>query len=75
MISNNLSIEHIPIVLQCNKQDLFGALALAEVKYLLRVQDLLSFPAVALNGVGVLDTLKAITRSVITNVQRQSTYA
>ena len=75
LTSNHLSIDHTPIVLQCNKQDLLGALALVEIKYLLHVQDLLSFPAIAMNGEGVLDTLKAITRSVITKVQRQSAYA
>lgn len=73
--SFNLSIDHTPIVLQCNKQDILGALALVEIKYLLQVQDLLSFPATAMNGEGVLETLKAITRSVITKVQRQTAYA
>jgi hypothetical protein len=33
------------------------------------------FPAIALNGEGVLDTLKAITRSVITKVQHQTALA
>jgi signal recognition particle receptor subunit beta len=75
LLSNNLSMDHTPIVLQCNKQDLLGALALVEIKYLLHVQNLLSFPAIATNGEGVLDTLKAITRSVITKVQQQTAYA
>jgi mutual gliding-motility protein MglA len=75
LLSNNLSMDHTPIVLQCNKQDLLGALALVEIKYLLHVQNLLSFPAIATNGEGVLDTLKAITRSVIAKVQQQTAYA
>jgi len=75
LISFNLSRNHTPIVVQCNKQDLFGALALAEMKNMLHVQDLLAFPAVAMNGEGVLETLKAITRNVISQVQHQAAYA
>ena len=73
--SNHLSMSHTPIVLQCNKQDMLGAMALVEIKYLLHVQDLVGFPAIAVNGEGVLDTLKAITRSVITKVQHQTAFA
>jgi mutual gliding-motility protein MglA len=75
LMSNNLSLDHTPIVLQCNKQDTRGAMALVEIKYMLHVQDLVGFPAIALNGEGVLDTLKAITRGVITKVQHENAYA
>ena len=72
LVANNLSLEDTPIVLQCNKQDILGALALADIKYFLNVQEIVCFPAKAIYGEGVLDTLKAITRSVITKVQRQT---
>ena len=75
LTANNLSMAHTPIVLQCNKQDLSGALGLVEIKYLLQGHDFPGFPATALNGEGVLDTLKAITRSVISKVQHQNAYA
>jgi len=72
LVANNLSLDDTPIVLQCNKQDILGALALADIKYFLHVQEIVCFPAKAIYGEGVLDTLKAITRSVITKVQRQT---
>jgi Predicted GTPase len=75
LTSLNLSVERTPIVLQCNKQDLFGALQPGDIKRLLRVQDLPGFPAVAMKGEGVLETLKAITHSVISMVQYQTAYA
>jgi signal recognition particle receptor subunit beta len=75
LTSYKLSIGQTPVVLQCNKQDLLGALALGEMRSVLRVQDMASYPAVAMNGEGVLETLKAITRNVITQVQRQTAVA
>jgi signal recognition particle receptor subunit beta len=75
LTSYKLSIGQTPVVLQCNKQDLLGALALGEMRSVLRVQDMASYPAVAMNGEGVLETLKAITRSVITQVQHQTAVA
>jgi hypothetical protein len=45
------------------------------MRSVLRVQDMASYPAVAMNGEGVLETLKAITRSVITQVQHQTAVA
>jgi signal recognition particle receptor subunit beta len=75
LTSYKLSIGQTPVVLQCNKQDLLGALALGEMRSVLRVQDMASYPAVAMNGEGVLETLKAITRNVITQVQHQTAVA
>lgn len=75
LMSFHMSMKNIPIVLQCNKQDLPGTLAPVEMKQLLRVQNVLTFPAVAMNGQGVLETLKAITRGVISSVQHQTVYA
>ncbi len=75
LVSFHMSMKNIPIVLQCNKQDLPGTLALVEMKQLLNVQDVATFPAVAMHGEGVLETLKAITRGVISNVQHQTACA
>jgi mutual gliding-motility protein MglA len=60
----------IPIVVQFNKQDLPEALSETVLKALLHIHGLPIYPAVAAQGEGVFDTLKAITRSVITQVQR-----
>ncbi len=61
----------IPIVVQFNKQDLSTALTPVALKSLLRINGLPAFPAVAMRAEGVFDTLKAITRCVIVEVQRE----
>lgn len=71
MASLDISIAHMPIVVQFNKQDLPNALNLEMLKAMLRINGLPTFPAVALKGEGVFDTLKCITRNVIAQVQRE----
>ena len=61
----------IPIVVQFNKQDLANALSPVVLKSLLRINGLPTFPAVAMRSEGVFDTLKAITRGVMAEVQRE----
>lgn len=60
----------IPIVVQANKQDLPDALSENVLKAMLHIHNLTVYPAVALQGDGVFDTLKAITRNVVTRVQK-----
>jgi len=73
--SLGMSIEHMPIVLQCNKQDINGALPPDKMQQLLRTFSLPSYPAIARQGEGVFDTLKAITFGVINHVQSKTTIA
>jgi small GTP-binding protein len=61
----------IPIVVQFNKQDLSNALSPTVLKSLLQINGLPIFPAVAMRSEGVFDTLKAITRCVMADVQRE----
>ncbi len=61
----------VPTVVQFNKQDLPNALRSSAMRYVLRTNGLPSVEAVAVQGQGVLETLKAITRGVITQVQRE----
>jgi small GTP-binding protein len=65
------SAEGMPIVLQCNKQDIIRAMPPSEIKYLLHVNNLTAFPAVAMKGEGILDTLKAIICNVVGQIQKQ----
>ncbi len=60
----------IPIVVQFNKQDLPNALSETVLKAMMHMNGLPVYSAVAMNGEGVFETLKAITRSVVTQVQR-----
>jgi mutual gliding-motility protein MglA len=75
LASFDVPLTSIPIVLQCNKQDLYDALSPAQIGYLLHAELLPNLPAIANQGSGVFDTLKTITRNVITQIQRQSAIA
>lgn len=66
-----IKISRLPIVVQLNKQDLPNALSPATLKNLLRLDGLTAFPAVAMRGEGVLDTLKTVTRGMITQIQKE----
>ncbi len=63
-------LTHIPIVVQFNKRDVPGALPESLLKRVMRVNGYPVFEAVAVKGQGVFDTLKAITREVMKNVQK-----
>lgn len=63
--SIGLSLETTPLVFQWNKQDLSGAVPPLVLAKTLNRLGAPAFPAVALRGEGVIDTLKAITRLVL----------
>lgn len=73
LASFDLTIDQIPVVLQCNKQDIYRALPPAQIRQFLHVVQVPSLPAIANAGEGVFDTLKMITSSVIAQLQRQTT--
>jgi mutual gliding-motility protein MglA len=54
-----------PLVLQYNKRDLSEALPISVLEYYLNTLKVPWFEAVATRGIGVLETLKAISRVVI----------
>jgi signal recognition particle receptor subunit beta len=63
----------IPIVVQFNKQDLRNAIPPTVLTNLLNLNGSPSFAAVAIDGQGVFDTLRAIVQNVIRQVQRKLT--
>jgi signal recognition particle receptor subunit beta len=65
------SLKNIPLVIQCNKQDLAGALPPQLLKQELSMNGFPFVSAAAVKGEGVFDTLKAITMAVISKVQQQ----
>lgn len=69
--SYNLSMETIPVVVQCNKQDLPGALPAAVIQRALQTNGHHIIPASASRGEGVTDTFRAITMGVMSSVQKQ----
>ncbi len=76
-LSDNLK-EHgydllkIPYALQLNKRDLPSAMPVEEMKSALLVKGEPAFEAVAIRGVGVLDTLKVVARQVLVELRKSA---
>jgi mutual gliding-motility protein MglA len=62
---HGLDPRRMPFVIQYNKRDLPNATTLDELESSLNPTGVQSFEAVATRGVGVFDTLKAISKQVI----------
>ncbi len=69
--SLGIDAKELPMVIQCNKQDLPNALPPDMLKNMLNVPEYVIIPAVAINAVGVFETLKAVITGVVTNIQKQ----
>ncbi len=61
----------LPYVLQLNKRDLPSAIAAEEMYRQLNFKSEPTFEAVAMNGTGVFDTLKAIAKLVLTELKKK----
>ncbi|MEP0774553.1 MAG: GTPase domain-containing protein [Acidobacteriota bacterium] len=67
-----LDIATIPLVLQYNKRDLRNILSIEELENALNPQRTLpAFEAIAVQGDGVFETLKAITKLTLKNLRRR----
>jgi signal recognition particle receptor subunit beta len=67
---NGFDIRSIPYVLQLNKRDMPSAATVPEMERLLRFRGEPMVEAVANQGTGVIDTLKAAARQVLMELQR-----
>lgn len=67
---NGFDIRSIPYVLQLNKRDMPSAATVPEMEHLLRFRAEPMIEAVASQGTGVIDTLKAAARQVLMELQR-----
>jgi signal recognition particle receptor subunit beta len=63
-------LDKIPFVIQYNKRDLPNVVPLEEMKKALNPRSVPDFEAVAMDGAGVFDTLKAIAKLVIMELKR-----
>lgn len=63
--SYNLKLDDIPFVLQYNKRDMPDIIPVDELEQELNPEGFPSFNAVAINGVGVFDTLKGVAKMVL----------
>lgn len=64
------NLDTIPYVIQYNKRDLPNVVPLEELKKALNTQGVPDFEAVATDGAGVFDTLKAIAKLVIMELKK-----
>ena len=74
VLEHGVDIRVLPLVLQYNKQDLPPDLVLApaELDDALNFRSLPSFPADALSGAGVFETLKAVSAEVLRKLSQGS---
>ncbi|HEX7451475.1 MAG TPA: GTPase domain-containing protein, partial [Polyangiaceae bacterium] len=64
------SLEKIPYVIQYNKRDLPNAVSVEELRPLINPMNVPDFEANARSGVGVFDTLKAVSKLVLNELKR-----
>jgi signal recognition particle receptor subunit beta len=69
--SNNINPDELPIVLQYNKRDLKNIAAVQELDKDLNTSDYPVVEASAVNGDGVEDTFKIVTRLLIKDISRK----
>lgn len=69
--SLGIVLADLPMVIQCNKQDLPNALPPEMLKNMLNCPSYEAIPAVAINATGVFETLKAVITGVVVNIQKQ----
>ena len=62
------SLSDIPLILQCNKQDMDDAISTSAISRLLGIPESMAIPAVASTGQGTAETLKKIIGKVISRL-------
>lgn len=72
LAENNLDFATIPYVLQLNKRDLPSAVPREEMLRVLHSKGEPVFEAVAIRGIGVFETLKAVARLVLQDLRRSA---
>lgn len=63
--------EKVPLVIQYNKRDLLNILPVSELNHSLNHQQVPYFESIAIQGIGVFDTLRAISKLILTELSRR----
>jgi signal recognition particle receptor subunit beta len=71
LLEENIELRDFPMVIQYNKRDLPGVMPIAELDDLLNFRGAPAFPAAAVSGDGVFDTLKAVSQLVLQSLSRR----
>ncbi len=62
-------VSKVPMVMQWNKRDLPNIVPVEDLQFQLNKRKLPAFEAVAMNGQGVFETLKMVSKSVLLNIK------
>lgn len=62
-------VSKVPMVMQWNKRDLPNIVPVEDLQYQLNKRKFPAFEAVATNGLGVFETLKMVSKSVLLNIK------
>jgi signal recognition particle receptor subunit beta len=68
LAEQGMKLEQMPLVLQFNKRDLPGLAPIEELNTALNKYNAPFYEAIAINGIGVHDTLKAVTKLVLNSL-------
>jgi signal recognition particle receptor subunit beta len=71
LLEENVDLRTFPMVIQYNKRDLPGVLPIADLDDALNFRGVPAFPAAAVSGDGVFDTLKSVSQLVLQNLSRR----
>lgn len=71
LLEQNRRIEDIPLVLEYNKRDMENILSIEDLNKDLNPRKLAYFPAVATKGVGVMETLEAISKIALDDMEQR----
>lgn len=71
LLEEGIEIAGFPMVLQYNKRDLPGVLPINDLDDLLNFRAMPAYPASALEGAGVFDTLKSVSHLVLQSLSRR----
>jgi signal recognition particle receptor subunit beta len=71
LLEEEIDLKTFPMVLQYNKRDLPGVLPIAELDETLNFRNAPAFPAAAVSGEGVFDTLKSASKLVLQSLSRR----
>lgn len=70
LAEHGYALDKIPYVVQYNKRDLPNAMPVAELRALLNPNGVPEYEASARTGEGVFETLKAVSKAVLTDLKR-----
>jgi hypothetical protein len=68
---NGYELKNIPYIMQYNKMDLPNVMSFQELETALNHDGVPAFESIAITGVGVFDTLKAISKLVISHLSKK----